>query len=129
MKPNYIAKKSIVSVLSLWLILFSWLIIPAIIQIYRIIATICYSIEFYDNKIVVKDGIIVKNERQSVFAGVYAVSIQQSIMGRIFGYATLQVDCPGRWDLDTTGIKNARDLKEYLESRITTQGMTNIIHN
>ncbi len=127
--PNYVAKKSVVSALSIWLILFSWLIIPLIIQIARIASVLCYSIEFYNNKIITKSGVLNKQENQSVFAGVYAVNISQSLFGRIFGYGDIRVDCPGKWDIDTTGIKNPMELKKYLEGRITAEGMTNIIHN
>lgn len=129
MKPNYVAKKSAASVLSFWLILFFWLIIPSIIQIARILSAKCYSIEFYDNKIVVKSGVLNKQENQSVFAGVYSVSLSQSLMGRMFNYGNIRVDCPGRWDIDTEGIKNPVALKHHLETYITSNGMTNIIHN
>jgi hypothetical protein len=39
------------------------------------------------------------------------------------------VDCPGKWDIDTQGIKDPRGLKSYLETKITSSGMTNIIVN
>lgn len=129
MKPNYIVKKSVVPVLSFWLILFFWLVIPLIVQIARIIVAKSYSIEFYDDKFVVKSGVFNKSENQSVFAGVYSVSISQSFMGGIFNYGNIKVDAPGKWDIDTRGIKNPKGLKNYLESRITAKGMTNIIHN
>ena len=129
MKPNYVAKKSVAAVLSFWLIVFFWLVIPLIIQIARILSAKCYSIEFYDNKIVVKSGVLNKKERQSVLAGVYSVSVSQSFAGRIFNYGNIQVDCPGRWDIDTADIKDPSALKKYLENYISANGMTNIIHN
>lgn len=129
MKPNYIAKKSIVCTLSFWLILFFWLVIPLIIQITRILKAKSYSIEFYDDKIVVKSGVLNKDENQSVFAGVYSVSTSQTLMGRIFNYGDIRVDCPGVWDIDTEGIKDPKELKKYLQVFITAKGMTNIIHN
>ena len=129
MKPNYVAKKSVTSVLSFWLIVFFWLVIPLMIQIARILSAKCYLIAFYDNKIVVKSGVLNKKERQSVFGGVYSVSVSQSFVGRIFNYGSIQVDCPGRWDIDTVGIKDPSALKKYLENYITANGMTNIIHN
>ena len=129
MKPNYVAKKSVTAVLSFWLIVFFWLVIPLIIQIARILSAKCYSIEFYDNKIVVKSGVLSKQENQSVFGGVYSVNISQSLFGRIFNYGNVRVDCPGKWDVDTKSIKDPSALKKYLEKYITTNGMTNIIHN
>ena len=129
MKPNYVAKKSVTAVLSFWLIVFFWLVIPLIIQIARILSAKCYSIEFYDNKIIVKSGVLSKQESQSVFGGVYSVSISQSFFGRIFNYGSVRVDCPGKWDVDTESIKDPSALKKYLENHITSNGMTNIIHN
>ena len=129
MKPNYVAKKSVTAVLSFWLIAFFWLVIPLIIQIVRILSAKCYSIEFYDNKIVVKSGVLSKQENQSVFGGVYSVSISQSFFGRIFNYGSVKVDCPGKWDVGTESIKDPSALKKYLENYITSDGMTNIIHN
>ena len=129
MNPNYVAKKSVTGVLSFWLIVFFWLVIPLIIQIARILSAKYYSIEFYDDKIVIKSGVLSKQEKQSVFAGVYSVSISQSFFGRIFNYGSVTVDCPGKWDVDTEGIKDPSALKKYLENYITSSGMTNIIHN
>ena len=123
------AKKSVAPVLSFWLIIFFWLVIPLIIQIARILSAKYYSIEFYDDKIVVKSGVLNKNESQSVFVGVYSVSVSQSFVGRIFNYGDIKVDCPGKWDIDTTGIKDPSELKKYLENKISARGMTNIIHN
>lgn len=129
MTPNYTAKKSAASVLSFKLIIFFWLIIPLIIQIARIVVAKCYSIEFYDNRIVVKSGVLNKQEKQSVFAGVYSVSVSRPFLGTIFGYGNISIDCPGKWDIDTIGIKNPDGLKSYLEGYITTAGMTNVVHN
>ena len=129
MNPNYVAKKSTAAALNIWLILFFWLIIPTFILIFRILCAKNYSIEFYDEKVVVKSGILNKSERQTVFAGVYAVSVNQSLCGRMFNYADLWIDCPGQWDVNTEGIKNPAGLKAYLETKITTSGMHNIVHN
>ena len=129
MEPNYVAKKSAVSVLSFWLILFFWLVIPLIIQIARILSAKCYTLEFYDNKVVTKSGVLNKSENQTVFSKVYSVSLSQTLFGRMFGYGNITVDCPGAWDIDTCGIKNPAGLKKYLESHISSNGITNVIHN
>ena len=129
MMPKYVAEKSVVPVLSFWLIVFSWLVIPLIIQIVRILSVKSYSIEFYEDKIIVKSGLLSKQEHQSVFAGVYSVSVSQSLMGRIFNYGNVKVDCPGKWDVNTNDIKDPAALKNYLESFMTSNGITNIIYN
>jgi uncharacterized membrane protein YdbT with pleckstrin-like domain len=127
MTPNYVVKKSVVPVLNFWLILFFWLIVPLIVQICRIVIAKSYSVEFYDNKIVTKSGVFNKSETQSVLVAVNSVSLEQSFMGRIFNYGSVMVDCRGKWDVDTEGIKDPRGLKEYLESRISASGFTSVI--
>lgn len=127
MTPNYVAKKSMAKTLNFWLILFFWLIVPLIIQIVRILQAKSYSIEFYDEKMIVRSGVLNKSERQSVFAGVYAVSINQSLWGRMFNFGDIMVDCPGRWDVSTSGIKDPKALKAYLETKISAKGMNTVV--
>ena len=127
MQPNYVVKKSVVPALSVWLILFFWLIVPLVIQIVRILAAKSYSVEFYDTKVVTKSGIFNKQEKQCVFAGVNSVSLSQGLLGQMFGYGDVKVDCRGKWDVDTYGIRDPRGLKNFLESKITTDNMTTVI--
>ena len=127
MEPKFIAKKSIASTISIWRILFFWLIIPLIVQIAKTLRAASYSLEFYDNKIVTKWGIFARNEKQCVFAGVRAVTLSQTLKGRIFNYGNVSVDCVGKWDVDTSNIKNPLDLKRFLESRITGENMTTLV--
>ena len=129
MTPNYVARKSVLPALSFWLILFFWLIVPTIVQVFRILAARAYTIEFYDDKIITKSGVLNKQETQSVFAGVYSLSVSQSFFGRIVNYGDVRVDCPGKWDIDTTGIIDPYGLKKYLEGKITAKGTTNVIYN
>lgn len=129
MTPNYVAKKSVISSLNIFLILFAWLIIPAIIQLVRILDTLCYTIEFYNEKVVRKSGVLTRREKQTVFGGVYAVSITKTVVGRIFGYGNVKIDCPGRWDIDTSCIKNPEGLRDYLESYISASGLTSIVYS
>lgn len=127
--PNYTAKKSVVASLNVWLIVFFWLIVPLIILIVRILSAKSYSLEFYDEKMVCKYGLLNKNEDESVFFGVYSVKVYQSFLGRIFNYGDVYVDCPGSWDVNTEGVKNPQGLKKFLQTKITTKNATNIIHN
>lgn len=127
MTPNYVAKKSIAKELNFWLILFFWLIIPLIIQIVRILQAKAYTIEFYDEKVIIKSGVLNKNESQSVFAGVFSVSVSQSLFGRMFNFGDVSVDCPGKWDINTNGIKNPKGLKAYLETKITAKGINQVV--
>lgn len=123
MKPNYTATKSAISAISFWGIVSCILIIPIFILIFKIIAVKKYRIEFYDDKIVTYSGLINTSKKQSVFMGVTSSSINQTLLGHIFNYGDVTVDCVGKWDVDTTYIKNPKALDEYLQTKIieTTQ--------
>lgn len=118
MKPNYVAKKSIASVLSFWSIISCILIIPIFFLVAKIIAAAKYRIEFYDDKIISYVGVINTKKKQSVFLGVAATSVEQSLFGHLFNYGNVVVDCVGKWDIDTNGIKNPSGLENYLQTKI-----------
>ena len=125
MKPNYVATKSVFSQLSFWKILSCILIIPIFILIFKIIAIKQYRIEFYDDKIIIYSGLINKSKKQSVFMGVTSSSVNQTLFGRIFNYGDVEVDCVGKWDVDTTYIKNPNELDEYLQTKIIQAPVAN----
>ena len=129
MTPKYVAKKSIAYSLNIWLILFFWLVIPLIIQIVKIIQASKYKIEFYEEKVVVKSGIFSTSEKQFVFLGVFGVSIEQNLLGKIFNYGDVRIDCPGKWDVDTEGLADPKGLKSFLEKYITTRGVNRGVYN
>lgn len=125
MKPNFVATKSVFSVLSFWRIVSCIFIIPIFVLIFKIIAVKTYRIEFYDDKIVTYSGLINTNKKQCVFMGVTASCVNQTLFGKIFNYGNVTVDCVGKWDVDTTYIKNPNDLDEYLQTRIIKAPATN----
>ena len=128
MAPRYVARKSVWSMISIWHILFFWLIIPLIIIIAKIIIARHEKIEFYDNKIIRKSGVFRRHVQQVVFAGVYAVTINQSFIGRIFNYGTVLLDTRGKWDVKwTQGIKDPYTLKAFLETKMTISGISYIV--
>lgn len=131
MTPNYTARKSIPAHISLLLIILSpfTLGITLIVQICRILKAASYSIEFYDDRIIAKKGVINRSEQSSVFMGVYSVSIRQSLFGRMFNYGDLNIDCVGKWDVSTTKLKNPYALKAYLETRVVRGPQNTMIFN
>ena len=119
MNPNYVAKKSAWGGVSFGSILACILIIPIFMLIFRILAAKQFCLEFYDDKIIIKSGLLNKKKQQMVFMGVTSVSVEQSLWGRLFGYGDVVVDCVGKWDVsNTTYIKNPEALEEYLQTRI-----------
>ena len=118
MKPDYVAKKSAFLELDPVLILLSFLIVPLIIQICRIIVAKKNVIEFYPDKIVTKSGIINVKKTEAAFEGIGSISVQQTLWGRIFNYGTVLVDGPHKWLISSFGIAKPKELARYLETRI-----------
>lgn len=118
MKPNFVSTKSVFSVISFWKILSCILIIPIFVLIFKIIAVKKYRIEFYDDKVITYSGLFNKSKKQSVFMGVTASSVNQTLWGRLFNYGNVSVDCVGKWDIDTRYIKNPNELDAYLQTKI-----------
>ncbi len=117
MNVEYVAKKSAWGAVTLFSVLFCWLIIPLLIMIFRIIAIKSFSIEFYHDYIITKSGVFSKKEQRTSFMGVVCVNMEQSLMGRIFKYGTLRVDIVGKHDFTLDKIADPKDLKQYLETR------------
>ena len=129
MKPNYVAQKSVCSVLSFGWIVSCILILPIFVLIFKIWACKKFRIEFYDDKIITYKGLLNTSKKQVVFMGVTSTSIEQSVFGHIFNYGNVSVDCVGKWDVDTTYIKNPVQLEEYLQTKIISKNQSNpIIH-
>ena len=118
MNPEYVAKKSKLHAFTPLRILFFWLIIPIFVIIFDMIKLSKETIEFYEDKVIQRSGIISKKEKRAAFTGVLGVSISQSVMGRMFNYGDVRIDIPGTWDINTYGIKAPRDLQNYLETRL-----------
>lgn len=108
-------------------VLFFWLIIPLIIMIVKAVQNHYDTIEFYEDKIVHKTGVLVKNENERVFPGVLGISVRQSLWGRIFNYGDVIVNAKGKWDITTTFIKDPYGLKKYLQSRTINSKDLNLV--
>lgn len=127
-KPNYVATKSAWKAVTFWRVVFFWLIIPLIVMIVDLIICKNERIEFYDDKVVVKSGVLSKKERKSVFTGVLSVSVEQSLWGRLFHYGNVNVDVMGKWDVNLEGVCKPKELEAYLETKIVHKSaFTNIL--
>lgn len=127
-KPNYVMKKSAWSVIRWWHILLSFLIVPLFIMIWKIINIKDESISFYNNKVVIRSGILNKQERTTILTRVLSVTVKQTFWGRIFNYGTVYVDVVGKWDINMRGVKNPMEAKAYLERFVANgTGMNQMI--
>ena len=118
MKPEYVVTKSAWGAVTFLCVLFFWLIIPLIVMLVRILIIKHVRIEFYDNYIISKSGVLSKKERRTVFPGIISVSVDQSLWGRICHYGTVRVDVVGKWDIDLSYTAQPEKLKAYLETKL-----------
>ncbi len=129
-QPNYIARQSAWAAVTFWRVILSILIIPLIVMIVDIFVKKRNVIEFYDDYIIEKSGLISKREKRSAFTGVIGVSVSQSFGQRIFRYGDVQVDVPGKWDINTKNVANPYGLKRYLEGKLIKRSqVTNVFEN
>lgn len=93
-------------------------LIPGIIYILvKNLSAHSYKVMFYDDKYIVKSGIINTHEDELVFKGVLAVSIDQSLKGKMFNFGDVKVDVVGANNITLCGVKDPEALKKYLLSR------------
>ncbi|MBE6124476.1 MAG: PH domain-containing protein [Erysipelotrichaceae bacterium] len=130
MKAEYVATKSAWAAITLMRVVFCWLIVPVVLMVIDLFVLKSERIEFYENQVISKSGIINKKTRKSAFLGVTSVYVDQRWLGRILGFGDVKVDVTGRWDINTKNVKDPQGLAEYLESKIITkENTTSIIHN
>lgn len=113
----------------LWFVVFVTCAFCWLVCLVKIVKAKHFVIEFYHDKVITKSGVIAKHEKQTAFFGVYSVSVHQSMSGRMFDFGDVVADVRGKWDINTRKIKAPKELKEYLESKIVTEGVSNIITN
>ena len=125
---EFVVKKSVWSAISFWRILICILIIPLFILIFRILAVKKEVITFYQDRIVVEKGLLSKKQKSFAFAGVYSVSVNKTLWGRIFKYGHVEVDFVGVNDISTEYVKNPDELVKYLNTKIVKkENMVNVV--
>ena len=118
---EYLIRKSAWSAVTPITILFFWLIIPLIIMVVRIIILKHDKTYFYKDRVICKDGILSKNETETSFVGISAVSVHQSFLGRLFKYGDIYVDVIGKWKVEIKGVKDPLRVKDYLKEFIVSR--------
>ena len=109
----------------------------------KVIEAKCYTVEFYSNKIILKETIFFngsffkRRNQQFIFIAVNKVDFQQDACGWLFHYGRVEIDCRGPYDVkgddnDQTNkfiddIKHPEKLVKYLNSRIHTRGIASMI--
>lgn len=93
-------------------------VIPFFVIILKIWDIKKESIEFYKNKVIIREGIISKTEKNSALTKIMSVSIKQSIWGRICNYGDVFVDVVGKWDVDLKYVSKPKRISDYLNTII-----------
>ena len=89
-----------------------------------------FIIEFYDNKVILKAGVLNKSENEMVFKGVLSVSVNKSLRGSIFNYGDVRADVVGKNNLTLTSVKKPDELKKYLLTRkVDADSIQNVVTN
>ena len=116
MKPNFVAKKSVFSVVRLWKII---LILPILWMIPQMIKAKSEKVEFYDDYIVEKKGVFRKVSKTYVNPGIVTVSTEQSFCGRLGNFGNIKMNVLGKpLNVDLTYIKRPKKVKAYLDTKL-----------
>lgn len=75
-------------------------------------------IEFYDNKYIIKSGLISRHENEAVLTNLVSVNLSQTVSGRLFHYGTIRINIVGKHDISLDGVKYPEKLKGYLQGII-----------
>ena len=73
-----------------------------------------FRLSVYENRIVVKDGILETGETQRFFAGITRVSVDESFFDKLIGTGTVRISCPGNFNLLEHYIIEPEKFKKFL---------------
>lgn len=102
-----------------------------LILLCRVIKLHSLKIFIYDTRIVIREGVFARSERNIAFMGVLYAKIDQSFLERIFRFGDVYIDLVGKYDINKTsnakhdqaleGISNPRKLKKFLDTRMARE--------
>lgn len=109
-------------------------VVSFVIALIFLLVIICTVIEaskseirIYEKSITTRRGIFNVKETRSVMTPVIGVSVEQSFNGKLFNYGNVVIDKIGKgWDIDCTYIKKPKEFKEFLQSLMDNNDMSNV---
>lgn len=99
-------------------ILLSFLIIPIFFAIALYIKLISTEQAITDKRIIVKTGLISRKTEEMILSKIETVEIEQTILGRIFGFGTIKITGVGNSVLFFKDIDNPLEIKKIIEQTI-----------
>ncbi|MBO4962163.1 MAG: PH domain-containing protein, partial [Clostridia bacterium] len=115
MSPKYVVKKSVAREFTFFRCVFFFLIFPLVILITKIILAKKDVVEFYDDHVIEKSGVVNITENRTSLVGVTGVTVNQSLKGRMFKYGDITCDLVGGKKLYLYGVKNPTEIKNFLQ--------------
>ena len=104
--------------------------IPLLKFIYHAIDLKQTRIEFYEERIVIREGWLNKNERVMLFMGITEVRKKVSFWDILFGYGTIYISGVSDFNVRPMKyIKRPRRLQRYLNRNIISASSTNRVVN
>ena len=102
-KPIIVAKRSFIGTYGLFLpfllLLFFWLIIPLIVFICLVVANSTYTHSIYADRYVYEGGLLSHKEHVQTMTKVLSISFNQSLMGKLFKYGSVDMAVVGCGDI------------------------------
>lgn len=83
-------------------------------------------VEFYKDRYVIKSGLLNKKESTMRLNKVLAVNVDIPFFGSIFNYGNVHLDVVGKNDAVLGGVKNPRELKNFLENTMANTNYDNV---
>ncbi|MGM9971254.1 MAG: PH domain-containing protein [Anaeroplasmataceae bacterium] len=83
-------------------------------------------VEFYKDRYVIKSGLLNKKESTMRLNKVLAVNVDITFFGSIFKYGNVHLDVVGKNDAVLGGVKNPRELKNFLENTMANTNYDNV---
>lgn len=91
--------------------------IVLLIQLALIIRVKSFKIKIYENRIIVKEGILfATSEQQWCFVGVARFIIARSFWSHVLGISEIMIICPGGFRLNERFIRRPKKLKKFLST-------------
>ena len=112
---------------SLWtVILAGWTLLFLIGLIWALVVIRCDYIEFYDDYVSQKKGVIFRKSKKTIVPQITAVTTRRNILG----YGDVEIDVVGPWDVSLTKLKRPEDVREYLvDHMVNSVAVENIGNN
>jgi uncharacterized membrane protein YdbT with pleckstrin-like domain len=105
-----------------WLPLAGWLILGFVtfgitwfIAIYEFLRVRSIEQGFTNKRVIYKKGIISRQTEEMKLASIETVEIDQSVLGRMFGFGTVKVTGRGISDVVFRGVDDPMDVKRRIE--------------